>query len=243
MLRHRRHPHWWHRWGCFSVNPWRKRSSGPRSRDGYTRVEPQDGHFISIARGSLRILPQLSRASPMTNAAPATLARDPVGSAHAAGLRHTTDTKPGIRRYRALAAQLLRELDRADSAARAKKNIVQAVEAVAKGLGNTKAVCRKCYIHPAVFDAYLDGSMLRTVAQRARRAGRSGAALSDGERAVLDLLQRRLSRAPRGRAANATLSESLRSSLRSQSAARRRSAAPRGAGGSTRSSRAAARSS
>jgi DNA topoisomerase-1 len=142
-----------------------------------------------------------------------------------------------------LAAQLLRELDGVDSTARAKKNIVRAVEAVAKRLGNTKAVCRRCYIHPAVFDAYLDGSMLRTVAARARRVRRSDAGLSDGERAVLDLLQRRLARAPRWRAANATLSESLRSSLRAQSGARPRSGAPRGAGGSIRSSRAAARSS
>lgn len=141
-----------------------------------------------------------------------------------------------------LAAQLLRELDGADSAARAKKNVVRAVEAVAKRLGNTKAVCRKCYIHPAVFDAYLDGTMLATVAQRARRVRRSASALTDGEAAVLDLLRRRLSRASRSRA-TATLSESLRSSLRSQSAPRRRSGAPRGGAGSTRLSRAGARSS
>jgi DNA topoisomerase-1 len=74
------------------------------------------------------------------------------------------------------------------------------VESVAKRLGNTKAVCRKCYIHPAIFDAYLDGSMLKTVAQRARRAARSADALSDGEAAVLGLLQRRLTREARRRA-------------------------------------------
>ena len=87
-----------------------------------------------------------------------------------------------------LAAQMLREFERADSDARAKKNIVAAVEAVAKRLGNTKAVCRKCYIHPAIFDAYLDGSMVKTVADRARRAARQSARLSDGEAEVLDLL-------------------------------------------------------
>ena len=62
-----------------------------------------------------------------------------------------------------LAAQLLRDFERFDSDAQAKRNIVQAVEAVAKRLGNTKAVCRKCYIHPAVFDVYLDGSMLKSI--------------------------------------------------------------------------------
>jgi DNA topoisomerase-1 len=139
-----------------------------------------------------------------------------------------------------LAAQMLRELDAADSATRARKNIVQAVEAVAKRLGNTKAVCRKCYIHPAVLDAYLDGSMLDTVASHAARLGRSNSGLSSEERAVLGLLQRRLARAGRGRTATATLSESLRWSLRAQSSARRRSNAPRGGAGSTGSYRARA---
>ena len=99
-----------------------------------------------------------------------------------------------------LAAQLLRDYEHFDSDAQAKRNIVQAVEAVAKRLGNTKAVCRKCYIHPAVFDAYLDGSMLKTVAQRARRAARKIEDLSEGEAAVLGLLERRLARATKRRA-------------------------------------------
>ena len=94
-----------------------------------------------------------------------------------------------------LAAQLLRDFERFDSEAQAKRNIVQAVESVAKRLGNTKAVCRKCYIHPAVLDAYLDGSMLKTVAQRARRRTRAGSGICrKAEAAVLGLLQRRLAR-------------------------------------------------
>ena len=66
-----------------------------------------------------------------------------------------------------LAAKLLRDYEEVDSEARAKKNVVDAIEQVAKRLGNTRAVCRKCYVHPAVIDAYLDGSMMRT-----RRAAR-----------------------------------------------------------------------
>lgn len=93
-----------------------------------------------------------------------------------------------------LAAQLLRDFEAVDSDAQRRKNIVRAVETVAKRLGNTKAVCRKCYIHPAVFDAYLDGTMLKTVAQRAKRVAQSAARLSEGEAAVLGLLQRRLAR-------------------------------------------------
>jgi DNA topoisomerase IB len=35
--------------------------------------------------------------------------------------------------------------------------VVQAIASVAKRLGNTKSVCRKCYIHPAILAAYMDG--------------------------------------------------------------------------------------
>jgi DNA topoisomerase-1 len=91
-----------------------------------------------------------------------------------------------------LAAQLLRDLEPVGTNAQLKKNLVQAVEAVASRLGNTKAVCRKCYIHPAVFDGYMDGSLAKTVAQRARRLSQSTRGLSQGEAAVLALLQRKL---------------------------------------------------
>ena len=59
-----------------------------------------------------------------------------------------------------LAAAALTEFEAFDSEARAKKNVVQAVEHVAQRLGNTPAICRKCYIHPAVFEGYLNGSLL-----------------------------------------------------------------------------------
>jgi DNA topoisomerase-1 len=93
-----------------------------------------------------------------------------------------------------LAAQLLREFEPFGSDTQAKKNIVAAVEMVAKKLGNTRAVCRRCYIHPAIFDAYLDGSMMETIAQRARKVSRAVDRLTAPEAAVLNLLQRRLAR-------------------------------------------------
>jgi DNA topoisomerase-1 len=43
----------------------------------------------------------------------------------------------------------------------AKKNVLSAVEAVSGVLGNTPAICRKSYIHPAVLECYMDGSMSR----------------------------------------------------------------------------------
>src|SRR5205085_7220623 len=62
-----------------------------------------------------------------------------------------------------LAALALQAFEEYDSAAQAKRNIVQAIESVAERLGNTPAVCRKCYVHPAVIEAYVDGTMLETL--------------------------------------------------------------------------------
>jgi DNA topoisomerase-1 len=56
-----------------------------------------------------------------------------------------------------LAARALRGLGPFASQAHAKRNVVNAVESVAEKLGNTRAICRQCYIHPAIIEAYLDG--------------------------------------------------------------------------------------
>ena len=97
-----------------------------------------------------------------------------------------------------LAAQLLHAVD-FDSESHAKKNIVQAVEEVAKRLGNTKAVCRKCYIHPAIFESYMDGS-IKALARQLKRNRRPGDAWTGCEAGVLNLLQRRAARELRRRA-------------------------------------------
>ena len=97
-----------------------------------------------------------------------------------------------------LAAQMLRDFESFDTEAQAKRNIVRAVESVAKKLGNTKAVCRRCYIHPAILDAYVDGSMLKTLAVPVRRTKVND--LTEAEAAVLGFLQRRLARETRARA-------------------------------------------
>ncbi|MBC8107810.1 MAG: DNA topoisomerase IB [Anaerolineae bacterium] len=97
-----------------------------------------------------------------------------------------------------LAARALSALEEIDSNAARKKNIVRAVEAVAQRLGNTKAVCRKCYIHPQVIDAYLDGSLALTLSKRAgRELARSVHSLNPEEAAVLALLQQNLLHASR----------------------------------------------
>jgi DNA topoisomerase-1 len=96
-----------------------------------------------------------------------------------------------------LAARALQELKAFDSKKAAKKNIVRAVESVAMRLGNTTAVCRKCYIHPAVLNAYLDGSLadlLRRKAAKELNGNGSVGHLSSEEASILKLLQHRLAK-------------------------------------------------
>ena len=85
-----------------------------------------------------------------------------------------------------LAMIALQEFEAFDTKVQAKKNVVQAIESVARRLGNTPSVCKKCYIHPGVLDAYLEGTMLASLRQKAeeemadvrglnhRRVGRPG---------------------------------------------------------------------
>ena len=90
------------------------------------------------------------------------------------------------------AAIALRAMGPAASRREADRNIVAAIDLVAKRLGNTRAVCRKYYVHPALIEAYLLG---RTVAlppempANGDRRGRGAAALRRDEVAVLQFLQ------------------------------------------------------
>ena len=93
-----------------------------------------------------------------------------------------------------LAAVALQEIEGFDSQAQGKKNVVRAVESVAARLGNTPAICRKSYIHPAIFEAYLEGAMLEALCERADgKLSNSLKHLDPEEVAVLALLQYRLS--------------------------------------------------
>jgi len=68
-----------------------------------------------------------------------------------------------------LAAEALREFEAFDSEAERKRAVVRAVEKVAKHLGNTPTICRRCYIHPAVLEGYFEGTMLQTLADNTRK--------------------------------------------------------------------------
>jgi len=85
-----------------------------------------------------------------------------------------------------LAANLLHEIGKPDSATAAKRQIREALHQVAARLGNTIAICRKCYVHPSVLEAYTAGAL------RLRRLAPKEGALRPEERATLRFLQRYL---------------------------------------------------
>lgn len=58
-----------------------------------------------------------------------------------------------------LAATALRALHGFESEAEARRNVVQAIDRVARRLGNTRSVARRSYVHPAIVDSYIDGSL------------------------------------------------------------------------------------
>ena len=59
----------------------------------------------------------------------------------------------------------LRELGPAEKKAHIKRNIVQAIRQVAERLGNTPAICRHSYVHPAILECYTDGTMFTMLEQ------------------------------------------------------------------------------
>jgi DNA topoisomerase-1 len=92
-----------------------------------------------------------------------------------------------------LATRALQELKEFYTRAQAKKNVIAAVESVAKRLGNTRAVCRKCYIHPTVIETYLQGSLMENLSKKAgEELSKKLGKLPPEEAAVLALLQKRL---------------------------------------------------
>jgi len=89
-----------------------------------------------------------------------------------------------------LAAMFLRTSEGASSQTEAKRNVVHAIEQVADRLGNTPAICRKCYVHPAILDAYMDGEFLDDLEYHGHvAAGLRG--LDAAEKAVLGFLESR----------------------------------------------------
>jgi len=92
-----------------------------------------------------------------------------------------------------MAAIALQAVGAFETKKQAKANIKNAIGAVSKMLGNTPAICRKCYIHPAVLETYLSGNAIEGLKQKAKEALETEAIdLREGEAAILKFLQGRL---------------------------------------------------
>jgi len=92
-----------------------------------------------------------------------------------------------------LAAIALSAVGTFETKKQAKTNIKNAISAVAKILGNTPAICRKCYVHPAVLETYLNGNSIEGLKQRTKDVLENQAIdLREGEAAILKFLQSRL---------------------------------------------------
>jgi len=93
-----------------------------------------------------------------------------------------------------LAAIALRRFGPFNSEKKAKANVVSAIDEISKRLGNTRAVCRKYYVHPAIIEAYMEGITIPPTPggdARQLRTGNGPAALRRDEIAVIELLRLR----------------------------------------------------
>ncbi|HZZ63794.1 MAG TPA: DNA topoisomerase IB [Roseiarcus sp.] len=88
-----------------------------------------------------------------------------------------------------LMTRFLKEAGPFNTLKQAKRSLRDAIGRVAAALGNTSAVCRKSYIHPAVISAHLDGALVREgVVKAGASAGARARALRAEEAAALALL-------------------------------------------------------
>ena len=86
-----------------------------------------------------------------------------------------------------LAFRALRVLEPVEKEPAARRNLVEAMRAAADALGNTPAVARGSYVHPAVPEAYLEGDLGAGSARPAQaKAAKDATGSSSGERRLPD---------------------------------------------------------
>ena len=89
----------------------------------------------------------------------------------------------------AMAAIALAQCDPCPRTAR-RHNVNQVIAKIAQRLGNTKAVCRKSYIHPGVIEAYLDEALPPLAEAKSMGVGKhANKGLCSEETAVLQVLE------------------------------------------------------
>ena len=94
-----------------------------------------------------------------------------------------------------VAAVKLAELGAAEEPKVVQKNVLSAVDAVASRLGNTRAIARASYVSPRLIDHYMEGSVVAYYGERIEEliVAEQGD-LTEGEKALLELLKKKLRR-------------------------------------------------
>jgi DNA topoisomerase-1 len=94
-----------------------------------------------------------------------------------------------------IAAVKLAELGATEDLEQAEKNVLEAVDDVAKRLGNTRDIARASYISPRVIDHYMEGSVVEHHAEQLEEIiAAEQEDLTEAEKALLRLLKRKLRR-------------------------------------------------
>ena len=115
-------------------------------------------------------------------------------------LREITGEDFSAKDFRTLAGTVLTAValnaqEKFENNKQAKRNITTAIKAVAEILGNTPAICRKCYVHPEILESYLSQRSIDGLKQMTEEAlERDDVDLRSSEAAVLKFLEARLSR-------------------------------------------------
>lgn len=92
------------------------------------------------------------------------------------------------------AAVKLAELGATEDLEQAEKNVLEAVDEVAQRLGNTRDIARASYVSPRVIDHYMEGSVIAYYGELIEEIVAEQEGLSEGEEALLELLNKKLRR-------------------------------------------------
>ncbi len=87
-----------------------------------------------------------------------------------------------------LAVEALTKIGSFSTQRNAKSNVLKAIDEVAEQLNNTRSVCRKYYVHPAVLESYLDGKLVEYLGNGSKQGAKDE--LAADEAAVVRLLRR-----------------------------------------------------
>ena len=85
--------------------------------------------------------------------------------------------------------ETLREVGYTEDEKENKKNILQAYDAAASGLGNTSAVCRSYYVHPKLVQSYEDGEIVPYFKKVKADEKKDYTSLSETEKVILKLIK------------------------------------------------------